>query len=88
MRGTFGYFIPGGGSKFWISIFLGVSEKKMGGMKILWMFFWGHHKIGLYLRVILMHFKSLFLRSRYRMRIFFFLGLLKSQIFFFWGGGA
>ena len=27
------------------------------GMKILWMFFWGHHKIGLYLEVISMHFK-------------------------------
>ena len=27
------------------------------GMKILWIFFWGHHKIGLYLEVISMHFK-------------------------------
>ena len=25
------------------------------GMKILWIFFGGHHKIGLYLRVISMH---------------------------------
>ena len=27
------------------------------GVKILWIFFWGHHKIGLYLEVISMHFK-------------------------------
>ena len=37
---------------FWvfrkIDIFLGV--------KILWIFFWGHHKIRLYLGVISMHF--------------------------------
>ena len=33
------------------------------GMKVLWIFFGGHHKIGLYLGVI---FRS-FLRSRYRM---------------------
>ena len=26
------------------------------GMKILWIFFGGHHKIGLYLEVISMHF--------------------------------
>ena len=26
-----------------------------GGMKILWIFFGGHHKIGLYLEVISMH---------------------------------
>ena len=31
--------------------FLGVFRKMniFGGMKILWIFFWGHHKIGLYL---------------------------------------
>ena len=28
-----------------------------GGMKILWIFFGDHHKIGLYLMVISMHFK-------------------------------
>ena len=28
------------------------------GMKILWIFFWGHHKIGLYLEVISMHFRG------------------------------
>ena len=27
------------------------------GMKILWIFFWGHQKIGLYLGVISMHFR-------------------------------
>ena len=27
-----------------------------GGMEILWIFFWGHHKIGLCLGVISMHF--------------------------------
>ena len=42
------------GSKFRISIFWGVFRKMniFGGMKILWIFFWGHHKIGLYLGVI------------------------------------
>ena len=38
-----------------------------GGMKVLSILFWGHHKIGLYLGVI---FRS-FLRSRYRMRDIF-----------------
>ena len=28
------------------------------GMKILWIFFWGHHKIGLYLGAIAMHFRA------------------------------
>ena len=28
-----------------------------GGMLILWIFFWGHHKIDLYLGVISMHFR-------------------------------
>ena len=37
-----------------------------GGMKILWIFYWGRHKIGLYLRVISIHFR-VFLISRYRM---------------------
>ena len=27
------------------------------GMNILWIFFWGHHKIGLYLKVISMYFR-------------------------------
>ena len=33
--------------------------------------FWGHHKIGLVLVVISINFKGLFLRSMYRMGIFF-----------------
>ena len=48
-------------------------------MKILWIFLGGHHKIRLYLWVISMHFLGLFLRSRYRMGVFW--GLLKFQIF-------
>ena len=37
-------------------------------MKILWILFWGHHKIGLYLGVNNFYaFKGLFLRSKYRM---------------------
>ena len=47
------------------------------GMKILWIFFWGHHKIGLYLKG---HFNAF--------RVFSYYGqgteweLLKFQIFF------
>ena len=66
-------------------------------MKILWIFFGGHHKIRLYLGVNSMHLFGLFLRSRYRMGVFW--GLLKFQIFlgvleipvfflFFLGGGG
>ena len=29
----------------------------LGGMKVLWIFIGGHHKIGLYLVVISMHFR-------------------------------
>ena len=29
------------------NIFWGFQKKKIGGMKILWIFFGGHHKIGL-----------------------------------------
>ena len=43
---------------FWFKILnfniFGVSER---GMKILLLFFWGHHKIGLYLGVISVHFR-------------------------------
>ena len=42
--------------------------------------FWGHHKIGLYLRVISMHFRS-FLKVKVQNGDIF--GLLKFQ--FFWG---
>ena len=69
--------------------FLGVFRKRniFGGMKILWIFFGGHHNIELYFGVIFMHF-SRFLRSLYRMGIFFwvakisniFLGCLKFLI--------
>ena len=47
-----------GGSKFEFQ-FLGVFRKMyfLGGMKILWTWFWCHHKIGLYLGVISMHFR-------------------------------
>ena len=39
-------------------IFLGFQKNKyILGYEILWIFFWGHHKIGLYLEVISMHFK-------------------------------
>ena len=44
---------------FEFQYFLGVFRKIniFGGMKILWIFFWGHHKIRLYLVVICMHFR-------------------------------
>ena len=47
---------------FEFQYFLGFSKKIIffgggGGMKIMWIFFWGHHKIGLYLGVISMHFR-------------------------------
>ena len=35
-------------------------------MKVLWIFLGGHHKIGLYLVVISMHFRVFFFRSRYK----------------------
>ena len=51
-----------------------------GCMKILWIFFVGHHKTGLVSGVISMHFKGLHFRSMYRMGIF--LGVAKiSNIF-------
>ena len=42
-------------------------------MKILWIFFLGHHKFGLYLGVISMHFR---------------VKVKKGGFFFFWGGGG
>ena len=45
-------------------------------------FFWGHHKIGLYLQVIYMHFRVFSEGQGTEWRIF--LGLLKFQIFI-WG---
>ena len=49
-------------------------------MKILWIFFRGHHKIGLYLGVIPMHFRVYSYGQRTEWGIFF--GLLKFRIFF------
>ena len=49
-------------------------------MKILWIFFGGHHKIGLYLVVISMHLGS-FLKVKVQNRGYFF-GLPKFHIFF------
>ena len=51
------------------------------GMKILWVFFGGHHKIGLYLGVVSMHFRVLYSGQSTELGIFF--GLLKFRIF--WG---
>ena len=48
------------------------------GMKILWIFFWDHHKIGLYLGVISNAFKGLFLRSRYRMEDIFWVAKIEN----------
>ena len=50
--GTLRLFFFWGGSKFCISIFFGGFQKK-----ILWILFWGHHKIGLYLELITIHFR-------------------------------
>ena len=43
-----------------INILWGFQKNKFFfGMKILWIFFCGHHKIGLYLGVISMHFRAI-----------------------------
>ena len=44
--------------------------------------FWGHHKIGLYLEVISMHFRVFSESQGTEWRIFFW--LLKVQIFIIW----
>ena len=63
------------------NIFGGFQKKKMFfGYQDFVDIFWGHHKIGLYLGVISMHFRAIYLRARYRMGNIF-LGLLKFQIF-------
>ena len=54
-------------------------------MKILWIFFWGHHKIELYLGVMSMHL-WVFLKVKVQNGGYFW-GLLKFH-FFFWGGGG
>ena len=70
------------GSTFWISVYFGIFRKMniFWGMKILWIFFGGRHKIGLYLGVISMHFRVFSSGQVTEWRIF--LGLLKFQIFF------
>ena len=50
------------------------------GMKILWIFLGGHHKIRLHLGVFSMHF-GVFLRSRYRVGVFGGGGAKISNIF-------
>ena len=50
------------------------------GMKILWIFFWGHHKIGLYVGVISMHFRDF--SSGLCTELGYVFGFLKFQIFF------
>ena len=49
-------------------------------MKILWIFFRGHHKIGLYLGVISMHFRDF--SSGLCTELGYIFGFLKFQIFF------
>ena len=54
---AWGYFL--GFKILNFNIFWGFQKKKKNiflGMKILWIFFGGHHKIGLYLGVISMHY--------------------------------
>ena len=74
---------------FEFQYFWGFSEKLIffRGMKILWKFFRGHHKIGLYLVFISMHLGS-FLEVKVQNRGYF-LGLPKFQILkflIFFGG--
>ena len=64
------------------NIFGGFQKNKyFFGMKILWIFFWGHHKIGLYLGLFLCILGSSFNVIVQNGDIF---GLLKFQMFF-WG---
>ena len=75
-----GYFL--GVQNFEFRYFWRFSEKKniRLGMRILWMFFWGLHKIGLYLGVFSMHFSVFSYRQGTELGIFF--GWLKFGIFF------
>ena len=72
-----GYFL---GFKILNFNFLGGFQKTeyFWVMKIVWIFFGGHHKIGLYLEVISMHFSVFSEDQGTEWRIFF--GLLKFQI--------
>ena len=62
-------------------MFFGLFRKLniFGGMKILWIFFGGHHKIELNFEVISMHFRVFSEGQGTEWRIF--LGLLKFQVF-------
>ena len=51
-------------------------------MKILWILFGGHHKIGLYLGFIFMHFR-VFLKVKVQNGGYFF-GFAKISNIFFW----
>ena len=66
-----------------------------GRKKILWVFFRGHHKIGLYLGVISMHLGSFFKVKVQNggtflgsLKFQIFLGCIKFLILFFVGGGG
>ena len=56
-----------------------------GGMKVLWIFFLGHHKIGLYLWVISMYLGSLF---KVKVQNGGYFLAAKISFFFFLGGGG
>ena len=76
--GYFFHFSWGGGQNFEFDIFGGFQKNDiLLGMKFLWIFLGGRHKIGLYLGVISMHFR-VFLFPEWG--IFFV--LLKFQKFF------
>ena len=90
---SFFFFWGGGGVTILnFNIFGGFQNNDfLGGMNILWIFFGDHHKIGLYLEVISMHFRvfsegqgtewKIFLGSAKISNIY--LGCLKFLIFFF-----
>ena len=52
------------------------------GMNILWIFFWGHPKIGLVLGIIPMYFGSFLKVNRQNFKYFF--GVLQISDIFFW----
>ena len=72
-----GYFL--GFKIFNFNIFW-VFQKTFGGMKILWIFFGGHHKIGLYFEDISMHFRVFSEGQGTEWRIFFWVAKI-SNIF-------
>ena len=69
-----------GVQNFEFQYFWGVQKNEYFlGMTILWIFIWGHHKIGLYLGVISMHFRG-FLKIKVQNGDYFW-GSVKYQIF-------